>query len=297
MLFEGWFTSGLGNFSRAHLIRQLRKHPAELYWKLRLVEMTQDHGANRRRLLLDCLVKLVEADLSLVAERGLPSALFFRWAWTDAQEVLAAVPRDWAGRSLLEAHFLAAIADRCTNRGAALTAARRAIDRVPTPRPATDSWAELVGDILARQDSVEFNRRFPALLEALQTGPFVGRTLASWLVEGALDAHAESELRKALVQVAPQNRDPAMEARLLEKDGMAALKRGDRPALRRGLEAMVELAGTDRFFPSKLIKRLIKQRIELELCARYLERAAVQDPFPTSSRALQRLAATARARA
>lgn len=300
MLFEGWiFFTRNQSPTEAYLVRQVRQHPEELYWRLMLIErmaMQSEKRPKSKKLLLTSLVKLIEADPGLIFQRGLPSDILHRWSWAEAQYVLAAVPNG-EHRDLLEAHFLAAIADRCMNRKAALTAARRAIDRVPGPQRRADAWAALVGDILVRQDTEAFKRRFPELMTALNTGPFIGQTLATWLIHGELTGAAEAEVRSALAKVPSQNRDVHAEATLLEKDGLAALKRGDSAAVHRHLEAMTELAGTGRFFPTKLVKRLITERVELELCANYLERAATTEPLPLVTRAFRRLAATARARA
>ncbi len=210
--------TALEEVALAPVVRKIRQNPKELYWKLKLVEACAlGAGDPYRRVLVDALCQLIGEDLDLMLAKGLPAELFRKWAWADAARLVDAYPRS-SRADLIEATFIAEIADRCDRPAPALERARAALDRLPGAETMrADAWAVLQGDILVRQDPAEFERRFARIERSLRASPSSGSSYARWLEIGTLGKRGESRLRSALKRLPPQNRGAFSNARLTKK--------------------------------------------------------------------------------
>lgn len=262
--------------SLPQLVRRVRRQPRELLWRRLLIDSAWMNPAapKHRALIVDSLLALFEADDDAPKHQEF-GRLFKTWRWVDAERVSDSV----AKHESLEAEFLSSIAEGVDDRRACLSRARAALDRVPSETSPGEDSAALQGSILVRQDAEEFARRLPVILEGINTGPFAGKHLCSWLLfrRRRLDESTEALLRSALDATPSQNRSHDDEVELAAVDGLAALKRHDLRAVGVALQRMHEFA-IGAWFPGRnilsLVRPLLRQRLLLPESRALLEATA-----------------------
>lgn len=231
-----------------------------------------------RTLIVDSLLALFEADDDAPQHQEF-GRMFKTWRWIDAERVADSVAKHESSLQSLEAEFLSSIAEEVDHRRACLSRARAALDRIPSETNPGEDLAVLQGSILVRQDADEFARRFPTILEAINTGPFAGKHLCSWLLfrRRRLSEATETLLRSALDATPSQNRFHDGEVELAAFDGLAALKRHDLVAVGVALQRVHAFA-LGAWFPARnilsLVRPLLRKRLLLPECKALLEATA-----------------------